>query len=226
MKINIEAQPKESYSKRRTCGNNPHGGLSKTVLAVALLLVVGSLAGGGKDKDEPKPDATATVRAASVEREKDTPSQEPVTTPAPTEDIASLPALDYIKVIAEREREDLTYQLKDVTREDGFWRIDLDVGTDYGGTRSFVSGLCRYTLSVAESIFVREDIDEISVSCFADLRDKYGNLTSLRVFNIWLSRETFAKINVEWMEDKVLLDPDALFRIADGYSIHSLFRDY
>ena len=81
-------------------------------------------------------------------------------------------------------------------------------------------------MKIGQDVFVREDIDQIRLSCFADLRDQYGNLTNLRVFNIFLKRDTFLKINVDYMRQKVLTDPDALLKIADGHSIYSAFSDY
>ena len=137
-----------------------------------------------------------------------------------------MPAQNYVTYCASNHLNGLVYDLVGVSREDEYYAIDLNVGTNYGSSRSFVSGLCVLALKIGQDVFVREDIDQIRLSCFADLRDQYGNLTNLRVFNIFLKRDTFLKINVDYMRQKVLTDPDALLKIADGHSIYSAFSDY
>lgn len=137
-----------------------------------------------------------------------------------------MPAQNYITYCASNHLDGLVYDLVGVYREEEYYAIDLNVGTDYGSSRSFVSGLCVLALKIGQDVFVREDIDQIRLSCFADLRDQYGNLKNLRVFNIFLKRDTFLKINVDYMRQKVLTDPNALLKIADGHSIYSAFSDY
>ena len=203
------------------------GGCGSIFLSVAVaffvfcVLITGSKDKSGDDaaqtaKPAAKATATATVKATDA----------PTATPVPTVDPASMPAQNYITYCTSNNIDGLVYDLVDVSREDEYYAIDLNVGTDYGSSRSFVSSLCVLALKIGQDVFVREDIDQIRLSCFADLRDQYGNLTNLRVFNIFLKRDTFLKINVDYMRQKVLTDPDALLKIADGYSIYSAFRDY
>lgn len=202
-------------------GKKGHGCLS-VLVGVLVFLIVINLAGGGKDEKQTENQAQATKSSVSVKTE----APKATATPKATTDPYSLPALDFIKACTEKRVEDLTYQLVSVTREDEFYAIDFNIGTNYGSSRSFVSSLCVLTLNIAKDVFVRDDIDQIRVSCFADLRDKYGNLNSVRSFNLFLKRDTFMKINYEYMKQKVITDPDALFSIADGHSVLSLFNDY
>lgn len=203
------------------------GGCGSIFLSVAVaffvfcVLITGSKDKGNDDAEQTakpvaKATATATVKATDA----------PTATPVPTVDPASMPAQNYITYCASNHLDGLVYDLVGVYREDEYYAIDLNVGTDYGSSRSFVSGLCVLALKIGQDVFVRADIDQIRLSCFADLRDQYGNLTNLRVFNIFLKRDTFLKINVDYMKQKVLTDPDALLKIADGHSIYSAFSDY
>ena len=203
------------------------GGCGSIFLSVAVaFLVFCVLITSGKDKGgddaaqtaKPAAKATATATAKATDA--------PTATPVPTVDPASMPAQNYVTYCASNHLDGLVYDLVGVSREEEYYAIDLNVGTDYGSSRSFVSSLCVIALKIGQDVFVREDIDQIRLSCFADLRDQYGNLTNLRVFNLFLKRDTFLKINVDYMRQKVLTDPDALLKIADGYSIYSAFSDY
>lgn len=203
------------------------GGCGSIFLSVAVaflffcVLITGSKDKGNDDaaqtaKPASKATATATVKATDA----------PTATPETTVDPASMPAQNYVAYCASTQLDGLVYDLVGVSREDEYYAIDLNVGTDYGSSRSFVSSLCVLALKIGHDVFVREDIDQIRLSCFADLRDQYGNLKNLRVFNLFLKRDTFLKINVDYMWQKVLTDPNALLKIADGYSIYSAFSDY
>lgn len=203
------------------------GGCGSIFLSVAVaffvfcVLITGSKDKGGDDAAQTaKPAAKATVTATAKAKDA------PTATPVPTVDPASMSAQNYVAYCASTQLDGLVYDLVGVSREEEFYAIDLNVGTDYGSSRSFVSSLCVLALKIGQHVFVREDIDQIRLSCFADLRDQYGNLKNLRVFNIFLKRDTFLKINVDYMRQKVLTDPDALLKIADGYSIYSAFSDY
>ena len=199
------------------------GGCGSIFLSVAVAFFVFCvLITGSKDKGND--DAAQTAKPAATATAKSTDA--PTATPVPTVDPASMPAQNYITYCTNNHIDGLVYDLVGVSREEEYYAIDLNVGTAYGSSRSFVSGLCVLALKIGQDVFVREDIDQIRLSCFADLRDQYGNLTNLRVFNIFLKRDTFLKINVDYMRQKVLTDPNALLKIADGYSIYSAFSDY
>ena len=205
--------------KKRGCGS--------IFLSVAVaFLVFCVLITGSKDKAGDDAAQTAKPSAKATETATAKSTDAPTATPVPTVDPASMSAQNYVSYCAINHLDGLVYDLVGVSREDEYYAIDLNVGTDYGSSRSFVSSLCVLALKIGQDVFVREDIDQIRLSCFADMRDQYGNLTNLRVFNIFLKRDTFLKINVDYMRQKVLTDPDALLKIADGYSIYSAFSDY
>lgn len=179
------------------------GGCGSIFLSVAVaFLVFCVLVTGSKDKGNDdaaqtaKPAAKATVTATAKATDA------PTATPVPTVDPASMPAQNYVTYCASNHLDGLVYDLVGVYREEEYYAIDLNVGTDYGSSRSFVSGLCVLALKIGQDVFVREDIDQIRLSCFADLRDQYGNLKNLRVFNLFLKRETFLKINVDYMKQR------------------------
>ena len=211
--------------KKKGCG------CSTILVGLLCFLCFAMIFGNTKKDDSDQPAAKQTsssvqAAATSTPRKSASPTQKPTATPVPTVDPASMPAQNYVAYCASTQLDGLVYDLVGVYREDEYYAIDLNVGTDYGSSRSFVSSLCVLALKIGQDVFVREDIDQIRLSCFADMRDQYGNLTNLRVFNIFLKRDTFLKINVDYMRQKVLTDPDALLKIADGYSIYSAFSDY
>ena len=207
--------------KKKGCG-------CSTILVGLLCFLCFAMIFGNTGKDDSSPNTAQQTSASVQATATSTPrkSASPTATPVPTVDLASMPAQNYITYCTNNHIDGLVYDLVGVYREDEYYAIDLNVGTDYGSSRSFVSGLCGLALKIGQDVFVREDIDQIRLSCFADLRDQYGNLTNLRVFNIFLKRDTFLKINVDYMRQKVLTDPNALLKIADGYSIYSAFSDY
>lgn len=203
------------------------GGCGSIFLSVAVaFLVFCVLVTGSKDKGNDDAAQTAKLAAKATATATVKATDAPTATPVPTVDPASMPAQNYVAYCTSTQLDGLVYELVGVSREDEYYAIDLNVGTDYGSSRSFVSSLCVIALNIGQDVFVREDIDQIRLSCFADLRDQYGNLKNLRVFNIFLKRDTFQKINVDYMRQKVLTDPDALLKIADGHSIYSAFSDY
>ena len=203
------------------------GGCGSIFLSVAVAFFVFCvLITGSKDKGNDDAAQTAKLAAKATATATAKATDAPTATPVPTIDPASMSAQNYVAYCASNHLDGLVYDLVGVSREEEYYAIELNVGTAYGSSRSFVSGLCVLALKIGQDVFVREDIDQIRLSCFADLRDQYGNLTNLRVFNIFLKRDTFLKINVDYMRQKVLTDPDALLKIADGHSIYSAFSDY
>ena len=138
-----------------------------------------------------------------------------------------LSPLEYIETIAIQSINMDNLTLRYVTHEDECYNVYVDIGTEYGSSsHSFISGLCSYTLSICEASLQRDEINKIHVACFAQVRDKYGNLNEWLVFNIWIPRETFTLINYEYMYDKVIEDPDAVLDLAEMKSIFKAFQNY
>lgn len=136
-------------------------------------------------------------------------------------------ALEIAKVSAMMDVGSSVHSFVDAYYLEDVLAVDFDMGTRYYyDNRVTRTSVASMVLRLSKILFENTDIKEFRAAYNADLRDAdTGSLDSLRVMSIRISRNTFEKLDYEWMIDRVKTYPDDFFEGADFHSLHYLFRD-